>query len=147
MSYQYLGETSQERTRRLEDEARARKWQLQDEDRAMAAQKDYDEAHKYDAIYAQSAALAAPRARANVDYSSMMQSGAAYGVPRGPGGISRAVSGVGQGILIFGILGGGLLVMLMLFFMLKPKTVSQMPAMFAGQSNWRPKKNRRKKRK
>lgn len=143
MSYHRLGETDQERARRLEDEARARKWQLQDQDRARAAQREQDEAHQYDAIYAQSAAMAVPGARAALpDYSSMLNP-SAYGVPSGPSGISKAVSGVGQGILIFGILGGAMLVMLILFFMIKPNTVSQMPMMYGGY----PQKKKRSKKK
>jgi hypothetical protein len=143
MSYQYLGETDQERARRIEDENRQRQWAV--EDRPYEAQKAREaaEAAQYSRIQQTSAALAiASQRRAQLpDYSSMINQGG-FMAPRGPGGISRAASGIGQGILIFGVLGGAVLVMLILFFMIKPKTVSQMPIMYGAQPGWKRKKRK-----
>jgi hypothetical protein len=145
MSYQYLGETDQERARRIEDENRQRQWAI--EDRPYEAQKAREaaEAAQLAQIQQTSAALAVASQRpAQIpDYLRMVNQGS-FAVPRGPGGVSRAASGLGQGILVLSILGGAVLVMVILFFMLKPKTVSQMPMMYGARPGWRPKKKSKK---
>ena len=81
----------------------------------------------YSQIFATSAKLASQGVNVQTpDYMRYLNQGN-YGVPRGPSAVSRAVGGLGQGLLIFGILGGGLLFMMMLFYMIKPKTVGQLP--------------------
>lgn len=96
-------------------------------------------AQLYSQIHATSAQLAQSRLPTTTpDYTALLQSGAQYSAPTGPGFISRTTSGIGQGILIFGILGGGMLMMMLMFFMVRPKTVQQLP----GFKKKKKKKNR-----
>ena len=93
----------------------------------------YSQIHNTSAMLAQNnQSSAAP------NYMSMLQSGSQYQEPTGPGGLSKAASGLGSGILIFGILAGGMVMMMLMFYMVKPKTVQSM-------GGYRPKKKSRKK--
>lgn len=94
------------------------------------------------ALYAQIHQTSAQLAQSSLpssapNYMQYLQSGVQYSAPSGPGFISRTTSGIGQGILIFGILGGGMLMMMLLFFMVKPATVSQIPGIVRKKSKRR----------
>ena len=82
----------------------------------------------YSQIHSTSAQLAQSRLPSGTpDYSALLQSGAQYSAPSGPGFLSRTTSGIGQGILIVSILAGGMLMMMLMFYMVRPKTVQQLP--------------------
>jgi hypothetical protein len=82
----------------------------------------------YSQIYETSAKQASQQMNLQTpDYTKYLSQNR-YGVPQGPGAVSQAVSGLGQGILIFGILGGGLLFLVLMYTMIKPKT-SQFPGL------------------
>jgi len=140
MSYHFLGdddydagdyarESNADRKRRLQDEALSRKRSLQDEARYRRQGQEDAEQARQDATAAQASAYAhGPSRVQSVDYMKYVNQGGNFmKVPGGRGAVSRAAGGIGQGLLIFGILAGALFAMFMVFVMIKPKTPAYSP--------------------
>jgi hypothetical protein len=130
IQYQQYIQTRSAADKQIYDDCLNRASSTAAEERRYASQQAAEDrkAALYSQIHSTSAQLAQSRLPTNApNYTALLQSGAQYSAPSGPGFFSRTTSGIGQGILIFGILAGGVLVMMLMFYMVRPKTVQQLP--------------------